>query len=253
MELTDEKRLKLLFHYAINPKSSMLIIRNLEQRRDIDAEDVHFADAKLLVQYMIDLYDYNRFPRIVKTKEYNRINSPIIYRGVKNPAYALNLVNDFNYHYGSGCGVDGMYFADKSRTTSSFGKFMFQAKLSPDTKVADRGYRKLIEAYYNHKEYDWEDDSNLSHEKFRRKMEILIKFCNSLENDKQRKLFMELFMYNNEVAWIYLGFDAYKNSYNDRVVFNRGKLILSEAEARRIDRASAEYLKTDNSSLNLTW
>ena len=46
--------------------STKPIIRNIEERDNLDKNDVHYNDAKLLMQ----LYDYNKFPRIVKTREF---------------------------------------------------------------------------------------------------------------------------------------------------------------------------------------
>lgn len=62
--------------------------------------------------------------RAYKDKRIHIINFQMLYRGVKNPAHALNTINDLNYYYGSGVTIDGMYFATGTKITPSYTKYL---------------------------------------------------------------------------------------------------------------------------------
>lgn len=232
-----ETKLKNLFQYIINQRRGRYIEQNIIGKMIEDKNDVHFRDAPQVFRFMVELFGFNAFPQIVKNKDFGKINSHVLYRGVRDIKHAQNLLNDDDYHFGMGEGkrINGIYSALKKQYAQPFGSFVFKFKLDENSMVTDR----LIypDNLINTKM------TSLKTDDMRERANVLFDFANKIKTENQRNLFYRIFIDYPELFLIYLGFDAYQAKNGDYVIFNRNKIVFSQNQANLINHPRAETSK----------
>ena len=199
-----------------------------------------------IVYFMIEAMRMNGFPQVVSDDDYNSLETETVWRGERCASYGWNLINNSTYHYGSGARGIGIYTTDmKSRAEIYCGAsydsndgVVEEFKINPNAKILNhedaREILNTLRAILNgtYKSSDLPELlMNPENKVMQTRFLELISFLREKDNDEFTDFFVQSHV--NLLA-IYLGFDGlYVNG--DCVIFNRGALIVSEGEKKRIE------------------
>lgn len=218
--------------------------------------------------YVTDLMDKNGLPLVLPDRKYKHCIGQKLYRGVYDVNFNASTLADFDYHKGDGIGCLGIYATDDEKKALYFSqRYYFYNKNKPnkhdvvtfklnrDSKIID--YDSLIEICNELR--DFADKKRLtlkelySQKKFTKKCANNKPLDEAFESKQRLKYFLREIYKTNKKLYeaitsskstmaILLGFDAIEMNEEDNVVIlNRGKIIVSESEYKRITDASKNY------------
>jgi len=171
--------------------------------------------------YLIDFYGKNGFPCVLPDKEFDKIKSPIVFRGVSDIKHTQTLLNSIIYHYGKGYFGNGIYFS-----TSKERALWYTGKKNPiETNIAtfkiDSQVKMISNSWINYmidyvdcatreecKQFNYNHLRPAMTPEIKQKVDDLIKFINK----KNDPVFREFFITERDsILAPYLGFDVVVN------------------------------------------
>ena len=194
----------------------------------------------------IELFGHNKAPVVVKDEDFRKLDGPILYRGVKKIEHHAMYLCDEDYYKGSGI-VEGIYFSDEFGTALQYAKgdanAVLKVKLMPDAKIIY--CRNLEDAYFGRVSWFRRHKNNIDDET-QAKIHELKLFLSTL--DKKDAKTISCVILQTCILGVILGYDAVTNIgwgehyvLSQTSVANRGKLVVSESEFKRICSQSPEH------------
>ena len=233
-KFTDEEKLQLIFKYFKEKQAAYL-------RGEHNSKGNIINVTHEIFDFVIDLFEYNRFPQVEKDEDYKNFASKEYYRGVKNIDHHGNILVDYNYHRGIGIFGNGIYSTPDLHKATLYTKrnphnlltFKFSGKIAyprDDTNYTDYICGRIKKGNFKFQSHDEEE-----------KIDTLKKFYDSLSNTAEKEDFKNVFFYRDpSIFKIFLGYDALY-SQDNLIVFNRKKMLISQSEYDRICEASTYY------------
>ena len=199
--------------------------------------------SRVLGYFLIDYYEKNKTPVVLRDSEYERLKNTTLFHGFRSLEHAANYIWDYMYHYGEGVLGTGIYTSSSKDEALHYTRCgddiandrVLEMKLLTDNIV---NYSVTRDAIYNitGREFkgsvpypDLPLDKNLRYEE--------LKAYFKEKNDPE---FTNAFLSNYSNIGIYLGFDGVFREGGDKrnsthyIIFNRGSLAVSESSASNI-------------------
>lgn len=201
--------------------------------------------------YLIDAFGYNALPTVLSHKDFLSVPTRMLYRGSPDINNHANLLVDYDYHKGCGVQGSGLYATDGYWHANQYAdenkKCVMAFKLRPDTSIIDNTRMRKLEYamlsdYKKNSGYEVDDEDlrNEVNETATANYKTFVDFCRAHRDDKGFDKFMcENFNSFDANIALFLGYDAYISG--NLIILNRGKIIVSAGEFKRITDESKNY------------
>lgn len=225
-------------------------------RRVFDSVKNTNARIYQVFAFATDLVHNNAFPEVVSDKAYKNLNSTPLYRGVNSIDKHANLLVDYDYHYGDGLYATGIYASKSLKEAMEYAKNkndVLRFKLSDDAKVVDFNgdydgamisnlYSAIVwhpnqTAIERFNELNKDVDLDKLDPEMKQNILTILDYFN--DKDKMFDFTMDIFDNQSTVATL-LGIDAVVLG-NSMLILNRGKMVVSESEFKRVTNRSKLY------------
>lgn len=228
--LSEKEKIDLLFAY----------LKGLSKAFKISEAKNTDTFRKKFFTYLINLYDYNKFPVVVKDDVFQQIQEEIVYRGCLQNEHNANTLCDFDYHYGIGKEGSGIYATKRQKYAYLYGNKQYENIMT----FKFTGKTIPLKEYFQYRSLDRifgceEKLPELEDEKTRELHNILKEEVSKL-TPEEANLFNEIIRKDNSIIPILLGYDGFEG-YEIFVIFNREKIVVNESEFNRICNASEKY------------
>ncbi len=262
MKLTNHQYLELLSDYFI-----YLYNKNSELDLDTALQRRVWKNRREAFPYVVDLFGFNEFPKVVSDEDFKKLNTPKLYRGSKDVEHIANMLCDFEYHHGTGIN-DGLYVSNDSENaliyTSNELKAinsdrMIMLKLDPSAKICKLsdiiavsrhllgyiiGVGKNVLKKENVMPLVMEKFASYNNlQELMEKAEALFDFVSNIKSNQEREIFIYSLKDEHSKLSIYFGFDAMQVTSKNFAVFNRGKFVVPQSEFNRFVENSKFYNK----------
>lgn len=225
-----------------------------------------------LFAYIIDLLDKNKLPEVVPDEEFEKIQEPEFYRGVTDINHNASLLADYDYHKGDGTFARGIHAArvhsiaehfagrDDDSNESKSNSDIITFKIRGDAKEVHVGLISLLrhelmryaekkvitkvslyKTVLTKKDYATVYFNGKKDKEVLQNLVTLKKFLRDTYNNNF-ELYLSIVSSDSIVALL-LGFDVLQvidGNYQCSIL-NRGKMVVSESEFKRITDASKNY------------
>ncbi len=200
--------------------------------------------------YAVQLYGYNGFPQVVPDQKFDAVPSTTLYRGVKDTEHNANLLCDYDYHYGFGTWGDGIYSITERPIAFHYTK---KSPLSAENTESEEELNQRIMTFKVDPRTKFVNLNKIFQQVRLAgparllclpEVRELFKFSHTLSKEREN-LLNQLLTSNISLAALFIGYEGLKY-FGDAdeetdVLLNRGKMIVSESEFRRVCALSRKY------------
>ena len=254
-KFTNKEKLNLLFDYYKKLQENYKKESKLELKffKDENFKKSYVVGLQF-AKYLINLYDYNSFPKVISDENFETLNSTIFYRGVADINHHANMLCDYDYHCGSGARGCGIYISEKQSIAQDYTKGNNENILTlkfTGTALPGNEHDKLRKYFdisileINKKIKFYKPQSIKSEDK--EKLDYLIEYYKALPSSEEQSILRNIVSYEPPFLPIYLGYDANGMEWGEGkdtevlMILNRSKIIISQSEFDRITSASKNY------------
>lgn len=261
-----DDRLKLFLNYALDNYDDCMI--------------QHEKESDKTFGYLIDLFEFNGYPKIAPENAFEKIQEKTLYRGVQNKDFIANILCDFNYHYGTGF-LNGIYSSENLQTAQYYAftrnqvthqkiydpslvlKFKFVNAFTCSDEFVAEIFTELVndeEIYswlYHKKAYEFNNEfEKIKNNKYitdmlnsnepniheiGKRISKIKKSLLSLKSAQKISNIMEIFDHDISKLAVLLGIDGLTDINNSVIVLNRSKMVVPHSELVRFVENSKKY------------
>lgn len=196
--------------------------------------------AHTLFVYLTKLFNYDKAPKILTKKEYNKVNCFPFFRGVKSSDHGAGFLLDKDYYRGTGTYCSGAYFTKDESVALGFAALnptnVIEFKLPVPKIMGDTE----LKAYLQTPEEFLDDDAPKPLREF-------IKLLDEMPDHKAADYLRELMFYDIASLGVIAGQDAVyiEGSGNYFALLNRGKIIVDESRLDEMREESENYRREE--------
>lgn len=236
---------EVMYHYYKHLINDPKVIKDkiiiMVKKKDVDKLGNLNSAVNKFYQFMVDYYNYNKFPKIVSDEKYNQIPIKETYHGFTSLSHPATLLTHWNYHYGQGI-IPGFYSTDvfehakRYTVKDEYWGFTRNERVMKMKYLAQKSISlqeiEIMASYLFHPEM-----INLKkHPEEKKKIDELRSFAVKKDPVNAHD-FLTLFL-SDAILAIYLGYDSIicdKSMKNVEylISLDRAKIVLSLSEAKR--------------------
>ncbi len=205
-------------------------------RQGLDGGYENFKEQSYAVfTYAVNLYGFSAFPKVVSDEEFEKVNSPIQYRGATDAEFNANLLCDYDYHYGKGYFGYGIYSDPNRDTAHGYAHHVHDREKVIDSRIMKF---KLEEDTRLYTDAFAEFNPSSIIDKINHPDIMYVRHLMKSVRPKEMRYFVDKLISDSTLALL-LGYDGVHHTYYQ--TFNRGRMVVSESEFRRVCSLSRKY------------
>ena len=195
-----------------------------------------------LLREMVKIYGFGDKPVVLNKEKFEQLPQEVLYHGFKSYKYANNFLKDKNYWTGTGSYINGFYvsmYYDNalSYTMKDITNGEYDENKVLKFKFDSNNYIHISDLWFFQECIITKNLANIP-PKLLEKFKTLYSFIESISSEYLREEFIDMITSEALLA-TFLGSDFIVGDDQNKILLNRGKVVLSEESLKSIEKGLA--------------